>query len=101
MATANLDVGGFKLAAEISGEGHSVVFSLNCGDTGAPWQTAIATLRTPTTCFDLRPRRQRRKQTPPDPRLHLIGAAADKLQRRIVATEIAGPYVLVDTAGIG
>ena len=50
MAATKFDVGGYKLAAEISGEGTpTVVFSSGSGDGGESWEAAIAALRSSTT----------------------------------------------------
>jgi hypothetical protein len=96
MATTKFDVGGYKLAAEISGEGTpTVVFSSGSGDAGEPWEAAIAALRTSTTCLTYARAGIGESETPPNTTLRSIGAAADELHRLLVATEIPAPFVLV------
>jgi pimeloyl-ACP methyl ester carboxylesterase len=50
MAATKFDVGGYRLAAEISGEGSPrVVFISGSGDAGDLWDAAISALRSSTT----------------------------------------------------
>jgi pimeloyl-ACP methyl ester carboxylesterase len=50
MAATKFDVGGYKLAAEISGEGSpTVVFISGSGDAGESWDAGITALRASTT----------------------------------------------------
>jgi len=96
MATTKLDVGGYKLTTEISGEGSpTVVFSSGSGDAGESWEAAISALRSSTTLLTYARAGIADSETPSDTTPRSVGAAADELHRLLIATGIAGPFVLV------
>lgn len=96
MATTKFDVGGYKLATEISGEGNpTVVFSSGSGDGGESWEAAISALRSSTAILTYARAGIADSEMPSDTTPRSVGAAADELHRLLVAAEIAGPLILV------
>jgi len=96
MAATKFDVGTYKLAAEISGEGSpAVVFSSGSGDAGEPWDAVISALRSSATLVTYARAGIGDSETPADSTPRTVGAAAEELHRLLVATDVAGPFVLV------
>jgi hypothetical protein len=96
MATTKFDVGGYKLAAEISGEGTpAVVFSSGSGDAGESWEATISALRSSTTLLTYARAGIGESESPPDKTPRSVSAAAEELRRLLGATEIPGPFVVV------
>ena len=96
MAATKLDVGGYKLAAEISGEGSpTVVFVSGGGDDGEPWDAVISALRSSTSILTYARAGIGDSETPDDAGPRSVGAAAEELRRLLVATDAPGPFVLV------
>ncbi|MFC5260933.1 alpha/beta fold hydrolase [Kribbella qitaiheensis] len=96
MTATTFDVGGYKLAAEISGEGSpTVVFISGSGDAGESWDAAISALRSSTTLLTYARAGIGNSETPADSAARSLGAAAEELHRLLAATDLAGPFVLV------
>ncbi|MGC4940705.1 alpha/beta fold hydrolase [Kribbella sp. DT2] len=96
MAATHFDVGGYKLAAEITGDGSpTVVFSSGSGDAGEAWDATIAALTVPTRLLTYARAGIGLSEARPDPRPRSFGDAADELRRLLEATGLPGPYVLV------
>jgi pimeloyl-ACP methyl ester carboxylesterase len=92
MTATRFDVGAYKLAAEISGEGSpSVVFSSGSGDAGEPWEAVISALRSPATLVTYARAGIGDSEAPVDSTPRSVGAAAEELHRLLVATGVAGP----------
>ncbi|GAB3821461.1 alpha/beta fold hydrolase [Kribbella italica] len=96
MAATHFDVGGYKLAAEITGDGTpTVVFSSGSGDAGEAWVATIAALTGPARLVTYARAGVGASEALPDPTPRSFGAAADELRRLLDATGIPGPYILV------
>jgi pimeloyl-ACP methyl ester carboxylesterase len=96
MATTKFDVGGYKLAAEISGEGSpTVVFISGSGDAGEPWEAAISAMSSSTTLMTYARAGIGDSEIPPDPTSPSLGTAVVELRRLLAAVDIAGPFILV------
>ncbi|MEI8410591.1 MULTISPECIES: alpha/beta fold hydrolase [unclassified Kribbella] len=96
MAATKFEVGTYKLAAEISGEGSpAVVFSAGSGDAGEPWAAVMSGLRSSTTLVTYARAGIGESETPADRTPRSVGAAAEELHRLLVAADIARPFVLV------
>ncbi|WP_157979562.1 alpha/beta fold hydrolase [Kribbella monticola] len=96
MATTKFDVGGYKLAAEISGEGSpTVVFISGSGDAGEPWEATISALHSSTTLMTYARAGIGDSEIPQTGGSRPLGAAADELRRLLVAVDIPGPFILV------
>jgi pimeloyl-ACP methyl ester carboxylesterase len=96
MTATKFDVGGYKLSAEISGEGSpTVVFISGSGDAGEAWDAAISALRSSSTLVTYARAGIGDSETPVDPAPRSVGAATEELRRLLVATNIAGPFILV------
>ena len=96
MAATRFDVGGYKLAADISGEGApTVVFISGSGDGGESWDAAISALQSSTTLVTYARAGIGDSETPADPTPRSVGAAAEELRRLLVATNVAGSFILV------
>ncbi|MFC9693289.1 alpha/beta fold hydrolase [Kribbella sp. NPDC056951] len=95
MAITKFDVGGYKLAAEIAGEGSpTVVFISGAGSGRNAWDEAIAVLRSPTTrlTYD---RPGIGDSDTPDLTSRTLGAAAEELRKLLAASTLPGPFILV------
>lgn len=96
MPATKVDVGGYKLAVEISGEGSpAVVFSSGGGDAGEPWDAVISALRSSVTTVTYARAGIGDSETPADSTPRSVGAAAEELRRLLVAADVAGPVVMV------
>ncbi|MEU4607192.1 alpha/beta fold hydrolase [Kribbella sp. NPDC023972] len=96
MAATMFDVGTYKLAAEVSGKGSpAVVFSSGSGDAGEAWDAVISALRSSTTLVTYARAGIGESERPADSTPRSVGEAAEELHRLLVATEVAGPFVLV------
>ncbi|WP_405060325.1 alpha/beta hydrolase [Kribbella sp. NBC_01505] len=96
MATTNLDVGGYKLAADISGEGTpTVVFISGSGSGKDSWDVTIATLRSSTTLLTYDRAGIGDSEVPPDSATRTFGDSAAELHRLLSATNLPGPIILV------
>jgi pimeloyl-ACP methyl ester carboxylesterase len=96
MAATMVDVGGYKLAAEISGEGSpTVVFISGTGDAGEPWDAAIAALQSSTTLVTYARSGIGDSVMPADSRPRSIGAAAEELRGLLASAGVGRPAVLV------
>lgn len=96
MATTKFDVGSYKLAGEISGEGSpAVVFLSGSGDAGESWDAAIAALRSATTLVTYARAGIGDSEVPADVSPRSLGAAAEELRHLLAATDLAGPFVLI------
>lgn len=97
MAATQIDVGGYKLAAEITGDGApTVVFSSGLGDAGEAWEATISALQSSVQLVTYARAGTGDSDSLPDsttPRS--FGAAAEELHRLLAAADIAGPYVVV------
>ena len=93
MAT-KFDVGGYEIAAEISGEGSpTVVFVSGAGAGKDSWDVAIAALRNSTTLLTYDRPGIGDSEAPASVRT--VGAASEELHRLLLATGLEGPFVLV------
>jgi pimeloyl-ACP methyl ester carboxylesterase len=80
MAATTFDVGGYKLAAEVSGEGSpTVVFVSGGGDDGEPW--VIPALRSSTSILTYARAGIGGSETPDDSGPRSVGAAPEELGR--------------------
>ncbi|WP_170284543.1 alpha/beta fold hydrolase [Kribbella amoyensis] len=96
MAATYFDVGGYRLAAEITGEGApTVVFSSGSGDAGEPWAATIAALDSSVRVLTYARAGIGASGALPDPTPRSFEDAADELRRLLQAAEIPAPYVLV------
>jgi len=96
MAATTFDVGTYKLAAQISGEGRpAVVFSSGGGDAGEPWDAVTSALRSSTTLVTYARAGIGDSGTPADSSPRSVGAAAEELHRLLAATGVPGPFILV------
>ncbi|TDD59328.1 alpha/beta fold hydrolase [Kribbella antibiotica] len=96
MAITRFDVGGYKLAAEISGEGSpTVVFISGAGGGKDSWTAAIAALQSSTTLLTYDRAGIGDSETPADSATRKLGASADELHRLLAATNLTGPFILV------
>jgi len=96
MAITKFDVGGYELAAEISGEGSpTVVFVSGAGAGRDSWDVAIAALRNSTTLLTYDRAGIGDSEVLADPSPRTLGAASDELHRLLVATGLEGPFILV------
>lgn len=96
MAATRFDVGGYKLAAEISGTGSpTVVFSSGLGDAGETWGATISALRSSARLVTYARAGIGDSDALTDPTPRSLEAAAEELRRILAATDTAGPYVLV------
>jgi pimeloyl-ACP methyl ester carboxylesterase len=96
MATTKFDVGGYEVAAEISGEGSpAVVFVSGAGAGKDSWDAAIAALRNSTTLLTYDRPGIGDSEIPADLSVRKLGAASEELRRLLVATGLEGPFVLV------
>jgi predicted alpha/beta hydrolase family esterase len=96
MATTKFDVGGYKLAAEISGEGSpTVVFISGSGGAGDSWDAAITAMSSSTTLVTYARAGIGDSEIPSDPAARTLGAASEELRRLLAATDLAGPFILV------
>ena len=96
MTATKFDVGGYKLVAEISGEGSpTVVFISGSGDAGESWDAAISALRSSTTLMTYARAGIGDSEIPADPAPRSVGVAAEELRRLLAASDIAGPLILV------
>ncbi|HEY3562734.1 MAG TPA: alpha/beta hydrolase [Kribbella sp.] len=96
MAATHFDVGGYKLAAETTGDGSpTVVFNSGSGDAGEAWEATIAALKTRTRLLTYARAGVGDSDALPDPAPRSFGAAADELRRLLEAAELPGPFVLV------
>ncbi|MFF1820580.1 alpha/beta fold hydrolase [Kribbella sp. NPDC058245] len=98
MAATQIDVGGYKLAAEITGSGApTVVFSSGLGDAGEAWDATVATLESSVRLVTYARAGIGDSESLPDsttpPRS--FGATAEELHRLLAAADIEGPYVVV------
>jgi pimeloyl-ACP methyl ester carboxylesterase len=98
MAATNslFDVGGYKLAGEISGEGPlTVVFISGSGGAGEPWDAAISALRSSAGLLTYARAGIGESEAPDDPTPRSVGAAAEELRKLLAATDLVRPLVLV------
>ncbi|QNE22566.1 alpha/beta hydrolase [Kribbella qitaiheensis] len=96
MAMTKFDVGGYKLAAEISGKGSPmVVFISGSGGAGDSWDAAISAMRSSTTLVTYARAGIGDSEIPADPAARTLGAASEELRQLLAATDLAGPFILV------
>ncbi|HET6293305.1 MAG TPA: alpha/beta hydrolase [Kribbella sp.] len=96
MAATMVDVGGYKLAAEISGEGSpTVVFISGTADAGAPWDAAIAAHRSSTTLVTYARAGIGESEMPADSKPRSVGAAEEELRGLLASAGVGRPAVLV------
>ena len=96
MAVTKFDVGGYNLAAEISGEGSpAVVFISGSGGSGDSWDAVISAMRSSTTVLTYARAGIGDSELPADSAARTLGAAADELRHLLAATGHPGPFVLV------
>jgi hypothetical protein len=82
IADTKFDVGGYKVAAEISGEGPPTVgFISGSGDAGEPWDAAISALRSSAGLMTYARAGIGESETPDDATPRSVGAAAEELRR--------------------
>ncbi len=95
MAITTFDVGGYKLAGEIAGEGSpTVVFVSGAGGGRGSWDAAIAVLRSKTTRLTYDRAGIGDSETP-DLASRTLGAAAEELRGLLAAADLPGPFILV------
>jgi pimeloyl-ACP methyl ester carboxylesterase len=93
---AQFDVGGYKLAAEIAGDGApAVVFSSGLGDTGETWDAAISEMQSRVQLVTYARAGIGDSDALVDPKSQSFGAAAEELRGFLKVADVAGPYVLV------
>jgi pimeloyl-ACP methyl ester carboxylesterase len=96
MAATQIDVGGYKLAAEITGNGGpTVVFSSGLGDAGEAWEATIAALESSVQLVTYARAGIGDSDSLADSTPRSFGAAAEELHRLLMAADITGPYVVV------
>jgi pimeloyl-ACP methyl ester carboxylesterase len=96
MTTTKFDVGGYQLAAEITGErSPTVVFISGSGCGRHGWGATIAHLQSSTTLLAYDRAGIGDSETPADPTPRTFGASADELHRLLAATDLTGPFILV------
>ncbi|MEU0091818.1 alpha/beta hydrolase [Kribbella sp. NPDC006257] len=95
MAATKFDVGGYEIAAEISGEGSpAVVFISGSGDAGEPWTATISALHSSTTLLTYARAGIGASGIPTTDMSLSLGNAAEELHRLLAATSLPGPFVL-------
>lgn len=97
MAATRFDVGGYKLAAEITGSGSPpVVFVSGLGDAGEPWQATIGQLAVATTVVTYsRAGIGESDALPGDEATRSFGAAANEVRQLLTAAKVQRPCVMV------
>ncbi|MGC4939288.1 alpha/beta fold hydrolase [Kribbella sp. DT2] len=96
MAVTHFDVGGYRLAAEITGDGSpTVVFSSGSGDAGEPWGPTITSLSSRVQVLTYARAGIGQSDALPSSAPRSLSDAADELRRLLEATELPGPFVLV------
>ncbi|MGZ0152013.1 alpha/beta fold hydrolase [Kribbella sp. WER1] len=96
MAATQFDVGGYKLAAEITGDDSpTAVFSSGSGDAGQAWTATIAALKTRPRLVTYARAGIGESDALPRSTPRSFGDAADELRRLLDATGLPGPFVLV------
>ncbi|GAA1696369.1 alpha/beta hydrolase [Kribbella yunnanensis] len=96
MAATQIDVGGYKLAAEITGSGApTVVFSSGLGDAGEAWDATIAALESSVQLVTYARAGIGASDSLADSTPRSLGAAAEELHRLLTAANVEGPYVVV------
>ena len=95
MATTKYDVGGYEVAAEISGEGSpTVVFVSGSGDAGESWEPTVAVLRSSTTLLTYARAGIGDSGIPTTDTPLSLGNAAEELHRLLAATGLPGPFIV-------
>ncbi|WP_165956625.1 alpha/beta fold hydrolase [Kribbella antibiotica] len=96
MSATQIDVGGYKLAAEITGDGApTVVFSSGLGDAGEAWEATIAALKSSVQLVTYARAGIGDSDSLADSTPRSFGAVAEELHRLLAAADITGPYVVV------
>jgi pimeloyl-ACP methyl ester carboxylesterase len=96
VAATHFDVGGYRLAAEITGDGApTVVFASGSGDAGEPWADTIAALRRPVQVLTYARAGVDESDPLTDAAPRSFGDAADELRRLVDAAGLSEPFVLV------
>ncbi|SDU85276.1 alpha/beta fold hydrolase [Jiangella alkaliphila] len=96
MSATLFDVGDYRLAAEITGDGPStVVFSSGLGDAGEAWAATIAALSTRARVLTYARAGVSESDALPAPAPRSYGDAADELRRLLATVGLKEPVVLV------
>lgn len=96
MAATHVDVGGYRLAAEVTGDGApAVVFSSGSGDAGEPWAATIAALSAQVRVLTYARAGVGESDALPDAMPRSFGDAAEELRRLLDTVGVREPVVLV------
>lgn len=96
VTTDLFDVGGYRLAAEVAGDGtNAVVFSSGLGDGSDPWDATIAALGPEFTSVRYARAGVDESDALEDRSPRSLGAAAEELRRLLAVVDVAPPYILV------
>lgn len=96
MSATQIDVGGYKLAGEITGGGApTVVFSSGLGDAGEAWEATIDALQSSVQLVTYARAGIGDSDSLADSSPRSFGAAAEELHRLLAAADITGPYIVV------
>lgn len=96
MAATHFDVGGYRLAAEITGDGApTVVFSSGSGDAGERWEATVAALSSPVRVLTYARAGIGESDALPESAPRSFGDAAEELRWLLEAVRLDEPVVLV------